>query len=204
MTVRSGEYCEGEVIPVRLPLSREQAAGLRAGLMVSLSGPMYGARDAAHLRMVKALEAGQPLPVPLAGETIYYVGPCPAPPGWACGSAGPTTSGRMDQYTPALLEQGLLGMIGKGRRSQGVLDAMRRSGAVYFAATGGAGALYARCIERAEAVAYPDLGPEAVYRLEVRDFPVIVAYDVNGGDIYRDGPARFEINRALSEKATDG
>lgn len=190
----SGEYCNGEAIGVQLPLSRERAAALRAGQIVRLSGLMLGARDAAHQRMVKALASGEPIPVPLRDETIYYVGPCPAPAGWACGSAGPTTSGRMDPYTPALLEQGLLGMVGKGRRSPEVLNAIQRQGAVYFAATGGAGVLYARCIERAEAVAYHDLGPEAIFRLRVKDFPAIVAADCCGGDIYLEGPSRFRIS----------
>lgn len=178
-------------IRVRLPLEQGKLEWLRAGQMVLLDGPLLGARDAAHRRMVSALNVGEPLPVSLQGETVYYVGPCPAPAGWVCGSAGPTTSGRMDPYTPALLAQGLAGMIGKGRRSAEVQEAMRKTGAVYFAGIGGAGALYARSIREARILAYPDLGPEALYRLEVADFPAIVAFGRHQGDIYSEGPGAF-------------
>lgn len=157
---------------------------LRAGDRVLLSGVIYTARDAAHKRLYDLLQAGEELPVDLRGQVIYFVGPTPARPGQVIGSAGPTTSGRMDAYTPALIAYGLRGMIGKGRRSPEVLKAIQEHGAVYFGATGGAGALLAKRIVKAEVVAYPDLGPEAIHRLEVKDFPVIVVNDAHGGDLY--------------------
>lgn len=166
--------------------------GLRAGDLVLISGVIYGARDAAHKRLVEALERGEPLPVDLRGGIVYYVGPTPARPGQVIGSAGPTTSIRMDAYTPALLAQGLKGMIGKGYRSQPVLEALARHRAVYMAATGGAGALLARCFEKAEVVAYDDLGTEALWRFEVKDFPAIVINDAFGGDLYREGRKAFQ------------
>lgn len=168
-----------------LPLDQEQINGLRAGDRVELTGWMYTARDAAHKRMAETLQAGGELPFELAGQTIYYVGPTPAKPGQVIGSAGPTTSSRMDPYTPALLALGLKGMIGKGSRSEAVKQAMVQSQAVYFAAIGGAGALIAKTIRAAEIVAYHDLGTEAIYRLEVERFPVIVINDIAGGDLYR-------------------
>jgi len=169
------------------PLSDETVAGLHAGDLVLISGVLYGARDAAHKRLVEALERGEPLPADLRGQIIYYVGPTPARPGQVIGSAGPTTSVRMDPYTPTLLAQGLKGMIGKGYRSKAVREALRHHRAVYLAATGGAGALLARCIKRAEIVAYPDLGPEALFRFEVEAFPAIVVNDAHGGDLYAEG-----------------
>ncbi|MDF2680364.1 MAG: Fe-S-containing hydro-lyase [Brevibacillus sp.] len=168
-----------------LPLDQEQINGLRAGDRVELTGWMYTARDAAHKRMAEELQAGGTLPVELAGQTIYYVGPTPAKPGQVIGSAGPTTSSRMDSYTPALLAHGLKGMIGKGSRSEGVKQAIVQSQAVYFAAIGGAGALIAKTIRAAEMVAYHDLGTEAIYRLEVERFPAIVINDITGGDLYQ-------------------
>lgn len=174
-----------------LPLSKEDALSLRAGENVLLTGAMYTGRDAAHKRLIALLEAGEPLPIDLAGETIYYVGPAPASPGHAVGSAGPTTSYRMDAYTPQLLAHGLRGMIGKGKRSQAVIDAMRAHGAVYFGATGGAAALIARSIVKAEVVCYEDLGAEAIHRFEVIDFPAVVLIDSEGNNLYETGPAQY-------------
>lgn len=169
---------------LQLPLTKEVIQTLAVGEKVMLSGPMYTGRDAAHRRIVEALETGGELPIPLKGITIFYVGPSPAPPGSVIGSAGPTTSYRMDDYTPRLLEEGVLGMIGKGRRSLEVRQAIREHGAVYFAALGGAGALAAKAILSAKVVAYPDLGAEAIHALEVKDFPVVVAVDATGASIY--------------------
>lgn len=177
---------------------------LRAGDLVLLTGPILTARDAAHKRLVKALLEGRPLPVDVTGQIIYYTGPCPAPPGWAIGPAGPTTSGRMDAYTPALLDAGLKGMLGKGLRNSEVIESMVKNGCVYFVATGGAGALLSRRIARAEAVAYEDLGPEAVYRLHVEDFPVIVAIDSKGTDLYRDGVKKYRTSTARRGGFADG
>jgi fumarate hydratase subunit beta len=157
-----------------------------------MNGVIYAARDAAHKRMFEALTQGRSLPVDLRGQCVYYVGPTPAPPGRVIGSAGPTTSGRMDVYTPSLLEQGMLGMIGKGNRSPAVLEALRRYGAVYFAAAGGAGALLARRIIGYRVLAYPELGPEALAELIVRDFPVVVAADSHGGDLYVEGRKPYQ------------
>jgi len=172
--------------PIRLetPLTEERARGLEAGARVLVSGVVYAARDAAHKRLVEALDRGEALPVDLRGAVIYYVGPTPGAPGQALGSAGPTTSSRMDAYAPRLIALGLRGMIGKGGRSAAVVEAMKRHGAVYLAATGGAGALLAKRIEAAEVVAYEDLGPEALRRLRVRDFPAIVAIDASGASLY--------------------
>lgn len=172
-------------IVLETPLTEEKARSLRAGDQVKLSGVIYTARDAAHKRLVALLDAGKPLPVELKDQVIYFAGPCPAPPGRVIGSAGPTTSGRMDAYSPRLLHDcALRGMIGKGERSAAVAEAMKQCGAVYFAATGGAGALIARCIEEAEVIAFEDLGPEALRRLKVKDFPLIVAMDAHGGNLY--------------------
>ncbi len=178
-------------IKIQLPICERDIGRLKAGDSVLLSGPLLSGRDAAHKRFVAALKEGKPLPVDLEGETIYYVGPCPTPPGRVIGSAGPTTSGRMDSYTPALLRLGLKGMIGKGQRSPEVVSAIKQYSAVYFAALGGAGALVARSIRSAKVLAYPDLGPEAVYRLEVVDFPVIVAIDAEGNDLYKIGRDKY-------------
>ena len=172
-------------IDIELPLTAEKIANLRAGDTVKLSGVIYTARDAAHKRLVAALDAGEELPVELRDQTIYFAGPCPAPPGRPIGSAGPTTSGRMDAYSPRLIREcQLRGMIGKGERNAGVVEAMQECGAIYFAATGGAGALIARSITAAEVIAFPDLGPEAIRKLTVKDFPVIVAIDDKGGNLY--------------------
>ncbi|MCQ2378136.1 MAG: Fe-S-containing hydro-lyase [Victivallaceae bacterium] len=170
---------------ITLPLDEKTARALRAGDRVEVSGTIWTARDAAHARFFELLDAGKTLPVDLRDQTIYFVGPCPAPPGKVIGSAGPTTSGRMDRYSPRLItECGLRGMIGKGDRNAEVVSAMKRCGAVYFAATGGAGALIARCIKSCEVVAFPDLGPEAVHKLEVEKFPLIVAIDASGKSCY--------------------
>lgn len=169
---------------VKAPLTDEAAASLRAGDYVYLTGTIYTARDAAHKRMYEALEGGQPLPVDMKNNVIYYMGPSPARTGRPIGSAGPTTASRMDKYAPALLDLGLKGMIGKGKRSQAVKDAIVRNGAVYFAAVGGAGALLSRSILASEVIAYDDLGTEAIRRLEVKDFPVIVVMDCEGNDLY--------------------
>jgi fumarate hydratase subunit beta len=178
-------------IRIELPLGREQAASLRAGDRVTLSGVLYTARDAAHKRLAELLREGKPLPFPVAGAVIYYAGPSPARPGEVIGSAGPTTSGRMDAYAPALIALGLRGMIGKGGRSAEVVEAMTRYGAVYFAAIGGAGALLARCVRSADVVAFAGLGTEAVRRLVVEDFPAVVAIDTKGSDYYKLGRAAY-------------
>ncbi len=179
--------------PIRLtpPLSDADVERLKAGDKVLITGVLYTARDAAHKRLVELLDAGKPLPFDVKGQIIYYVGPTPARPGAVIGSAGPTTSGRMDAYAPRLLELGLKGMVGKGARNAGVKDAIREHKAVYMAAVGGAAALIARTIKKAEIVAYEDLGPEAIRRLEVVDFPAIVVNDVRGGDLFADGVSRY-------------
>jgi fumarate hydratase subunit beta len=185
----------GHDIPVRLttPLSRWDAESLHAGDRVLLSGVVYTARDAAHARLIALLEKGQPLPFPTEGQVIYYVGPTPPRPGMPIGSAGPTTSGRMDPYTPALLAAGVTGLIGKGRRSAEVRDALVKNRAIYFAATGGAGALLALKIKSAEVVAWGDLGAEAVRRLVLEDFPLVVINDVFGNDLYEEGAAHYRV-----------
>lgn len=172
---------------VSTPLSEEQVESLRAGDRVYISGWLYTARDAAHRRMDDLIKQGRDLPFDVRGQIIYYVGPSPAPPGRVIGSAGPTTSSRMDAYTPALLARGLKGMIGKGARSREVIQAMIQYRAVYFAAVGGAAALLARTIKEAEMVAYEDLGPEAIQKLRVESFPAIVVNDVEGHDLYAEG-----------------
>jgi fumarate hydratase subunit beta len=177
---------------LKLPLTAEVVEKLRAGDKVYLSGVLYTARDAAHKRLVEALDKGEKLPVDIAGQTIYYMGPAPAKPGQVIGSAGPTTSGRMDAYAPRLMAVGLKGMLGKGSRSQAVKDAMKKYKAVYFVATGGAGALIAQRIKKAEVVAYEDLGAEAIHKLEVEDLPAIVVNDAYGGDLYEQGRAKYE------------
>ncbi len=169
---------------ISTPFTKEKAAECQVGDMVYLSGTIYTARDAAHKRMAETLEKGGRLPFDIRGAIIYYMGPTPAREGMPIGSAGPTTAGRMDKYTPELLDLGLTGMIGKGRRSKEVHDAIIRNGAVYFAAIGGAGALLSKAIENAEVVAYEDLGTEAVRKLTVLDFPAIVVIDSKGNDLY--------------------
>lgn len=173
------------------PLTDDAICLLHAGDSVLLSGVVYTARDAAHARLVELLKQGKPLPIDLTGQVIYYVGPTPAKPGDVIGSAGPTTSGRMDSFAPLLLEAGLKGMIGKGQRNETVRDAIVEHKAVYFAATGGAAALLAKRIVSCEVVAYEDLGCEAIHRLEVKDLPLIVINDCHGGDFYKENQARY-------------
>ena len=178
---------------IALPLTDETLKDLKAGDEVLLTGVMYVARDAAHKRMIEALDQGKPLPFDIRRQTIYFMGPSPARPGQLIGSAGPTTSGRMDSYSPRLIAEGLKGMIGKGMRSPAVKDAMKQYKAVYFGAIGGAGALAARSIKKSEVIAYEELGAEAVRRLEVEDFPVTVVNDIYGGDLYQEGKAKYRI-----------
>jgi fumarate hydratase subunit beta len=173
------------------PLTDDVVRDLRAGDAVEISGVIYQARDAAHKKLVALLQAGEPLPFELEGAVVYYMGPSPAKPGNPIGSAGPTTSGRMDAYAPLLMEHGLKGMIGKGLRAAEVKQAMQDHTAVYFAATGGAGALLARRITGNEVIAWPELGAEAVARLEVVAFPAIVVNDCHGGDLYEEGRAKY-------------
>ncbi len=168
------------------PLDEKTVRELKAGDQILLSGVIWTGRDQAHKRLVALLDEGKELPVDLQDQAIYFVGPCPARPGEPIGSAGPTTSGRMDAYSPRLIKDcKLRGMIGKGGRSDAVVDAMKEYGAVYFAAAGGAGALIAQSIKKAEVIAFPDLGPEAIHRLEVEDLPLVVAIDSNGNDLYK-------------------
>jgi fumarate hydratase subunit beta len=178
---------------VQLPLTAEAVADLKAGDRVFLSGPMLTGRDSAHKRLVELIDKGEPLPVDLTGQTIYFVGPSPAKPDQVIGSCGPTTSYRMDPYSPKLIALGLRGMVGKGERGPEVVAAMKEHGAVYFAATGGAAALIARSVKSTEVVAYEDLGPEAIRLMEVEDFPAIVAQDAHGGNLYREGVEQYAI-----------
>ncbi|MFM1654697.1 Fe-S-containing hydro-lyase [Brevibacillus sp. B_LB10_24] len=177
---------------ISAPLTDETAANLRAGDRVLISGVVYTARDAAHKRMIEALDRGETLPFDIKGQVIYYVGPTPAKPGQVIGSAGPTTSGRMDKYAPRLLELGLKGMIGKGYRNQEVKDAIVQNRAVYFAAVGGSGALLAKAIKSQELVAYEDLGPEAIRRLVIENFPAVVINDMYGQDLYLQGAQQYK------------
>ncbi len=178
-------------VMLKPPLTPEDTRALRVGDQVLITGTIYTARDAAHSRLAALIERGEELPVELAGQIIYYVGPTPASPGRAVGSAGPTTSSRMDAYTTAILSRGVRALIGKGERSPEVAAAIRESGAVYLAAVGGAGALLAERVTKAGTVAYPELGPEAIYRFDVVEFPAIVIIDAHGGDLYRSGRERY-------------
>ncbi len=180
-----------EPIRIRPPLSDQDVEKLKTGDRVLINGIIYTGRDAAHKRLFDLLKGGRKLPFDLKGQIIYYVGPTPAKPGQVFGSAGPTTSYRMDAYSPLLIERGLKGMIGKGMRSDAVKEAIKKYKAVYFAATGGAGALLAKRVKKAEIVAYEDLGPEAIRRLEVEDLPVIVVNDVRGNDLYIEGEKKY-------------
>lgn len=182
-----------EPIRLKTPLTDKDVGKLKIGDRVLLNGVIYTGRDAAHKRLSDLLKEGKELPFDIRGQIIYYVGPTPARPGQVFGSAGPTTSYRMDAYAPALIEKGLKGMIGKGMRSDAVKEAMKKHQAVYFAATGGAGALLAKKVKRTEVVAYEDLGPEAIRRLEVEDLPVIVINDVRGNDLYIEGERKYQI-----------
>ena len=180
-------------INIESPLDEETVKKLKAGDQVFISGVIYTARDAAHKRLVEALDKGEKLPFDLTNQTVYYMGPSPAKPGQVIGSAGPTTSGRMDSYAPRLMSAGLKGMIGKGNRSPAVKDAIKKYKAVYFAAIGGAGALISKSIKRAEVIAYEDLGAEAIRRLEIENFPATVINDIYGGDLYEQGKAKYQI-----------
>ncbi len=179
---------------IKMPLSKEDALSLKCGDYVYLTGVIYTARDAAHKRMYDALRKEESLPLDIKGQTIYYMGPSPAREGRPIGSAGPTTASRMDKYAPELLDLGLIGMIGKGKRTQAVKNAIVRNGAVYFAAVGGAGAILSKCITSSEVIAYDDLGTEAIRRLEVKDFPVIVVIDHEGRDLYEESQKQYRID----------
>ncbi len=180
-------------IRIQTPLTSESAKALCSGDEVLLTGFIYTGRDAAHKRMIELLDQGKPLPFELENQIIYYVGPCPASPGRVIGSAGPTTSGRMDTYAPRLLAKGLKGMIGKGLRDEGVVKAVIDNSAVYLGATGGAGALLASCIKSQEVVAFEDLGTEAIRRLWVEDFPCVVIIDTKGGNLYEEGRKKYAL-----------
>ncbi|AGC68237.1 tartrate/fumarate subfamily Fe-S type hydro-lyase beta subunit [Thermoclostridium stercorarium subsp. stercorarium DSM 8532] len=177
---------------ITTPLTKDKIEILKAGDVVELSGTVYTARDAAHKRLFEMILAGEKLPFDLSDQVIYYMGPCPAPPGRVIGSAGPTTSGRMDYYTPKLIEMGITGMIGKGQRSREVIDAMVKYGAVYFGAVGGAGALISKSVQSQEIIAFEDLGTEAVRKLSVVNFPLIVVIDRYGNNMYDIGRSRWK------------
>lgn len=176
---------------ITTPLTNDKIMGLKAGDSVLLSGVIYTARDAAHKRLMELIDKGEKLPIDVKDAIIYYVGPTPAKPGMILGSAGPTTSYRMDDYTPKLLELGLKGMIGKGLRSKEVVTSMIKNGAVYFGAIGGAGALMSKCVKKAEIVTYEDLGSEAIRRLEVEDLPIVVVIDSVGNNLYKQGQEAY-------------
>lgn len=178
-------------VHITTPLTRDKVRELKAGDSCLISGVIYTARDAAHKRLCELVAQGKELPMDVKDSIIYFVGPTPAKPGQAIGSAGPTTSYRMDAYSPILIEQGLTGMIGKGKRGPEVIDAMKQHGAVYFGAIGGCGALLSECIKEAEIVAYEDLGAEAIRRLVVKDFPVVVIIDSEGNNLYETGKANY-------------
>ena len=182
---------KAEPINLTAPFSTRDVEPLKAGDVVRLSGVLFTARDAAHARMAEAIESGEPLPFDPEGQVVYFTGPAPARPGHALGPAGPTTASRMDSYSPLLIERGLKGMVGKGLRSDKVKRAMREHGCVYFGAVEGTAALLARCVTEVEEVAYDDLGAEAIRRLVVEDFPVVVVNDLHGGDLYIEGRKRW-------------
>lgn len=177
---------------LKTPLRDEDVEKLRIGDSVRLSGVIYTARDAAHKRMIEALDRGEALPFDIRGSLVYYVGPSPTKPGHVIGSAGPTTAYRMDPYAPRLMEIGMKGMIAKGKRSDAVKEAMKKHKVVYLGATGGAAALIAKCVKTCEVIAYEDLGPEAVRRLEVEEMPLVVVTDCHGGDLYVEGRKKYE------------
>ncbi|MDF2523074.1 MAG: hydro-lyase, Fe-S type, tartrate/fumarate subfamily, beta subunit [Clostridiales bacterium] len=182
------------MITIEAPISKDQVRQLKAGDTLKINGVIYAARDAAHKLMINLINEGKALPFDIKDQIIYYVGPCPASPGKIIGSAGPTTSSRMDAYAPKLIELGLNGMIGKGLRNEKVIAAMKKYGAVYLGATGGAGALIAQSIIKEEVVAFPELGPEAIRRLTVKDFPVTVIIDSDGNNLYDRGREEFKIS----------
>ena len=177
---------------ISAPLKKEELVNLHAGDYVYITGTIYSARDAAHKRMYETMQEGKEIPIDLTDNVIYYLGPTPAKEGQVIGSAGPTTSSRMDKYTPLLLDNGLNGMIGKGKRSKEVIDAIVKNKAIYFAAVGGAGALLSKCIKQSEVIAYDDLGTEAIRRMEVEDFPVIVVIDSEGNNLYETAVEEFK------------
>lgn len=181
----------GKIKKIKTPLNSEVIQNLKAGDNVSITGYIYTARDAAHKRLIELIKNNQKLPIDLKGQIIYYVGPAPTPPGYKCGSAGPTTSYRMDPYTPVLLDLGLKGMIGKGLRSKEVVESIKKNSAVYFAAIGGVAAVSAKSIKSSEVIAYEDLGPEAIYKYYVEDFPVIVCIDAQGNNLYESEPLKY-------------
>ena len=181
-----------DIKKISTPLNNEKISQLKAGDSVLITGDIYTGRDAAHKRLVELIEKGQELPIDIKGQIIYYVGPAPAKPGYPCGSAGPTTSYRMDPYAPVLLDLGLKGMIGKGLRSLEVIESMKKNKAVYFGAVGGAAALIARSIKKSEVIAYEDLGAEAIHRYYVEDFPVIVVIDSAGNNLYETEPPKYK------------
>ena len=178
-------------VRIKTPLTREDVRKLKAGDSCLISGVIYTARDAGHKRLCELVQKGEPLPLDIKDSIIYFVGPTPAKPGQAIGSAGPTTSYRMDAYSPTLIELGQTGMIGKGKRGDNVIDAMKAHGAVYFGAIGGCGALLGKCIKKSEVIAYADLGAEAICRLEVEDFPVVVVIDSFGNNLYETGRKNY-------------
>ena len=182
-----------ELFHLKTPLSSADIEPLRSGDRITITGILYTARDAAHRRLLELIKADKELPIPIEGQVIYYVGPSPAPPGRVIGAAGPTTSYRMDPFTPKLLELGLKGMIGKGRRSQEVKEAMVKHKAIYMAAIGGAGALMARAVREARVVVYEDLGPEAIRELKVEKLPIIVVNDTRGNDLYENGQKKYQL-----------
>lgn len=184
-----------ENIRITTPLTQEKVKDLRAGDSCLISGVIYTARDAAHKRLCELVAAGKELPLDVKDSIIYFVGPTPAKPGQAIGSAGPTTSYRMDAYSPTLISLGLTGMIGKGKRGQEVVDAMKEYGAVYFGAIGGCGALLSKCVKKAEVIAYDDLGAEAIRRMEVEDFPAVVIIDSLGNNLYQSGRADYLVQQ---------
>ena len=185
-------YLEEDGMKIKTPLEKKDIAKLHSGDRIEISGVIYTARDAAHKRLIENLKRGGNLPFPLKGQIIYYAGPAPAKPGNVIGPAGPTTSCRMDPFTPLLLKYGLKGMIGKGPRSTTVKEAISSYQAVYFAAIGGAAALISKTIKKSETIAYPDLGTEAIHRLEVENFPVIVINDLYGNDLYEEGVKKYQ------------
>jgi fumarate hydratase subunit beta len=187
------EKVMSDIVHLETPLSMEEIEPLKSGNPVIITGIIYTARDAAHRRLVELIESGKDLPIPIEGQILYYVGPSPAPPGRTIGAAGPTTSYRMDPYTPELLKLGLKGMIGKGKRSQEVKNAMIKYKAIYMAAIGGAGALMSRAVKEAHIVAYEDLGPEAIRRLRVEKLPAIVVNDTRGNDLYIEGQKQYRL-----------
>ncbi|MGB6837703.1 MAG: Fe-S-containing hydro-lyase [Dehalococcoidia bacterium] len=193
-----------ESVRIQPPLSDEDVAKLKAGDHVLITGVIYTARDAAHRRLVAALDKGEALPIDIKGQLVYYVGPTPARPGGVIGSAGPTTSMRLDPFMPRLLEHGLKGAIGKGGRGPAVLEALEKHKGVYLISIGGTGALLSKTIKKAEVVAYEDLGTEAIRRLEVEDFPVIVANDMHGNDLFEQGKAQYRQEKKLGSYAASG